>query len=224
MGLAGALRELAGSAALGRALAAGDRDRDGQGPGETAPVPDVAALIETLAALPSAELPFAEVATALPVPPAIDAAAGRDRRRRAGTSSAGIFPGRSAAGRGRLVSPCGRGSRAGPGERTGRGSGEAAGEGHRASRVGERAPAAALEPSRLAGRAGGRTPPDRRQRPGAPRRRTAVVRGGAGRRDGRARDGIRRPDGWSPVARRSTRWLRLRAGRGRQRPGQAGRR
>jgi len=75
MGLAGALRERAGSAALGRALAAGERDRDGQGPGETAPVPDVAALIETLAALPSAELPFAEVAKALTVPPAIDAAA-----------------------------------------------------------------------------------------------------------------------------------------------------
>src|SRR3569623_2221362 len=75
MGLAGALRELAGSAALGRALAAGDRDRDGQGPGETAPVPDVAALIETLAALPSAALPFAEEAPALTVPPAIDAAA-----------------------------------------------------------------------------------------------------------------------------------------------------
>src|SRR3569623_2216761 len=75
MGLAGALRELAGSAALGRALAAGDRDRDGQGPGETAPVPDVAALFVTLAARPSAELPVAEGAKALTVPPAIDAAA-----------------------------------------------------------------------------------------------------------------------------------------------------
>src|SRR3569623_24934 len=53
MGLAGALRELAGSAALGRALAAGDRARAGQGPGGAAPVPDVAALLETLAALPS---------------------------------------------------------------------------------------------------------------------------------------------------------------------------